>query len=37
VSIPKEHTPTWARVLGFDGTTLVTYTTNGRLRRFKQE
>jgi hypothetical protein len=27
-------TPEWARVLGFDGTTLVTTTENGRLRRY---
>lgn len=34
VSLPKEHAPTWAWVLGFDGTTLVTYSKNGKLRRF---
>jgi hypothetical protein len=35
VSVAKEHAPAWARVLGFDGTTLVTYSQNGRLTRFK--
>jgi hypothetical protein len=34
-SVPKEHAPAWAWVLGFDKTTLVTTTANGRLRRFK--
>jgi hypothetical protein len=34
-SVPKEHAPAWAGVLGFDGTTLVTTTANGRLARFK--
>jgi hypothetical protein len=37
VSIPKEYISTWTTVVGFDGTTLVTYSTSGRLRRFKQE
>jgi hypothetical protein len=35
VSLPNEYAPTWARVLGFDGTTLVTYSENGKLRRFQ--
>lgn len=35
VSVPKEHAPTWAFVLGLDGTTLVTTTMNGRLGLFK--
>ncbi len=35
VVLPKEHAPKWARVLGFDGSTLVTYSQNGRLTRFK--
>jgi hypothetical protein len=34
VSIPTEYAPDWARVLGFDGTTLVTNSVNGRMRRF---
>jgi hypothetical protein len=37
VSIAKEHAPTWARMLGFDGTTLVVTTTNGRLSRFNKK
>jgi len=35
VSLPKEDAPTGAYVLGFDGTTLVTTTQNGKLVRFK--
>jgi hypothetical protein len=35
VELPKEYAPTWAWVLGFDGTTLVTYSRNGLLRRFQ--
>src|ERR1700682_1466225 len=35
VALPKEYAPTWAWVLGFDGTTLVTYSRSGLLRRFK--
>jgi hypothetical protein len=35
VSLAKEHAPAWARVLGFDGTTLVTTSINGKLSRFK--
>ena len=34
-SFEKEQAPRWVRVLGFDGTTLVTTPANGRLRRFK--
>ena len=34
VALPKEHAPKWARVLGFDGSTLLTYSKNGRLTRF---
>ena len=33
VSLPKEYAPTWAWMLGFDGTTLVTYSDVGTLRR----
>ncbi len=35
ISVSKEHAPSWAFVLGLDGTTLVTTTTNGRLGRFR--
>jgi len=35
VELPKEYAPTWARVIGFDGTTLVTYSQSGKLRMFK--
>ena len=34
VSLAKEHTPAWARVLGFDGKNLVTTSINGKLSRF---
>jgi hypothetical protein len=34
ISLPKDYAPKWAQLLGFDGTTLVVYTTNGTLRRF---
>jgi hypothetical protein len=34
VSIPPEFAPTYTRVFGFDGTTLVTNHTNTELRRF---
>jgi hypothetical protein len=37
VSIPKEYISTWTTVVGFEGTTLVTYSTSGRLRFFKPE
>ncbi len=38
LQLPKEkYATTWARPLGFDGTTLVTTSTNGTLRRFKPE
>lgn len=35
VSLPREHAPIWARVLGFDGTKLVTTTGNGVISRFE--
>lgn len=35
VELPKEYAPTWARVIGFDGATLVTYYQSGKLRMFK--
>jgi hypothetical protein len=35
VSLPREYAPTWASMLGFDGTTLVTYSDVGTLRRFE--
>jgi hypothetical protein len=34
VSLAKEYAPAWARVLGFDGATLVTTSINGKLSRF---
>jgi hypothetical protein len=34
VSLPPEFAPTWTRVLGFDGTTLVIKITSTGLRRF---
>jgi hypothetical protein len=37
LQLPKEYAPTWAMPLGFDGTTLVTDSKNGTLRRFKPE
>jgi hypothetical protein len=33
-ALPKEYAPAWALVLGFDGTTLVTHSVGGILRRF---
>jgi len=35
VALPKEYAPTWARVIGFDGATVVTYYQSGKLRMFK--
>jgi hypothetical protein len=35
VELPKEYATTWARVIGFDGATLVTYSQSGKLRMFK--
>ncbi len=35
VSLPKADSPGWARVLGFEGSTLLTTTNNGIVRRFK--
>lgn len=35
VSVSKEQLPEWAFVLGLDGDTLVTFSTSGRLGRFK--
>lgn len=34
VWLAKDSAPTWAWVLGYDGTTLVTYSNSGSLRRF---
>jgi hypothetical protein len=39
-SVPKDHAPTWAWVLGFDGPALVTYNKDGELHhlsRFRVE
>lgn len=35
VSLPTKEAPSWARVLGFDNTTVVTATQNGKIVRFK--
>ena len=36
VTLPKDYTPSWAWVMGFDGTTLVTHSETGILRRFNR-
>jgi hypothetical protein len=36
-ALPTEYAPKWVRVLGFDGSTLVTYSQNGILRRFSPQ
>jgi len=35
--VPSEYTPKWAWVHGFDGTTLVTNSSNGTLRRYNTQ
>jgi hypothetical protein len=37
VTLPKDYTPSWAWVMGFDGTTLVTHSNTGILRRFNMK
>jgi hypothetical protein len=34
ISLPEREKPNWARVLGFDGDTIVTTSTNGTFRRY---
>jgi hypothetical protein len=37
VVLPKDYMPSWAWVMGFDGTTLVTHSGTGILRRFNMK
>ena len=36
VTLPKDYTPSWAWIMGFDGTTLVADCNAGTLRRFNK-